>query len=136
MPKAHALLCFGELFIYLNLLLNVNGLQLSVFTADIQVISGEDSHSEIGIPEIDIAASVDIADTGNGVTLTVEIGRGKECTAVQGTAVGSEADDIPAPEVTGNGTVGGNQAAGSAPQDADAAKTDTGFRNGNLVVVD
>ena len=79
MLYAHALLCVMKvfLFIHLNLLLDIDGFQLSVLTTDIQVISGENPHGEIGVTEVDVSASADITDTGHGVTFTIEIGGGK-----------------------------------------------------------
>ena len=133
--KAHARLYF-YLFIHLDLLLNINSFQLSVFTADIQIVPSQNPHGEIGVPEIDVAASVDIADAGNGVAFTIKVGRSKQGAAIQGAAVGAEAYDIPATDVAGNGTVGCNQAAVSVVKNADAAETDTGFGDDSLVVLD
>ena len=73
----HTPCCIKKLFIYLDLLLNIDGFQLSVFAADIKIIPGENPHGKIGVPEIDVTASVDVTDTGNRVTLTVKIGGGK-----------------------------------------------------------
>ena len=96
------------LFIYFNLLLYIDGFQLSVFAADIKIISGENLHGKIGVPEIDVAASVDIADAGNRVAFAVKIGGGEQRAAVQRTSVGTEAYNISPPKVTGNGTVSYN----------------------------